>query len=71
MFTLVARYTFIRTIISLASIMGWRLYHMDVNTTFLNRVTEEEVYMEQPLGFVIHGKNSHVYRFKKALYRLK
>jgi hypothetical protein len=29
------------------------------------------VYIEQPQGFVIHGKESHVYRLKKALYGLK
>jgi hypothetical protein len=44
---------------------------MDVKTTFLNGVVEEEVYMEQPQGFVIHGKESHVCRLKKALYGLK
>jgi hypothetical protein len=44
---------------------------MDVKTTFLNGVIEEEVYIEQPQGFVIHGKESHVCRLKKALYGLK
>ena len=39
---------------------------MDVNTTFLNGVIEEEVYIEQPDGFTIHGSNSHVCRLKKA-----
>jgi hypothetical protein len=29
------------------------------------------VYIEQPQGFVIHGKESHVCRLKKALYGLK
>lgn len=43
---------------------------MDVNTTFLNGVIEE-VYIEQPDGFVIHGKEPHVCRLKKALYGLK
>jgi hypothetical protein len=32
---------------------------------------EEEVYIEQPQSFVIHGKESHVCRLKKALYKLK
>jgi hypothetical protein len=43
---------------------------MDVKTTFLNREIEEEVYIEQPDGFVIHGKESHVCKLK-ALYGLK
>jgi hypothetical protein len=38
---------------------------------FLNSVIEEEVYIEKPQGFVIHGKESHVCRLKKDLYRLK
>jgi hypothetical protein len=47
-FSLVARYTSIRDVISLASVMGWRIYQMDVKTTFLNGVIEEEVYIEKP-----------------------
>ena len=70
-FAPIARYTSIQTIIALASTMGWRLHQMDVKTTFLNGVIEEEVYMEQPDGFVIHGKESHVCRLMKALYGLK
>jgi hypothetical protein len=70
-FSPVARYTSIRMIISLAASMGWRLHQMDVKTTFLNGEIEEEVYIKQPDGFVIHEKESHVYRLKKALYGLK
>lgn len=44
---------------------------MDVKTTFLNRVTEEEVYIKQSEGFETHEKKSHVCRLKKALYGLK
>jgi hypothetical protein len=70
-FSHVARYTSIRTIIALDSALGWRLHHMDVNTSFLNDDIEEEVYIEHPYGFVIHGKESYVCRLKKALYGLK
>ena len=51
--------------------MGWKLHQMDVKTTFLNGEIEEEVYIEQPKGFVIHNEKSHVCRLKKALYSLK
>ena len=44
---------------------------MDVNTAFLNGVVEEEVYVEKPLGFETHDRESHVCRLKKALYGLK
>ena len=41
-FAPIARYTSIRTIIALASAMGWRLHQMDVKTAFLNGVIEEK-----------------------------
>jgi hypothetical protein len=70
-FSLVARYTSIRTIIALATSMGWRLHQMDVKTTFLNDEIEEEFYIKQPDGFVIHEKESHMCMLKKSLYGLK
>ena len=59
-FVLVARYTSIRSIVALAAVMKWRIHQMDVKTTFLNGVVEEEVYVEQPLGFETHDRESHV-----------
>jgi hypothetical protein len=47
------------------------IHHLDVKTTFLNGEIEEEVYIEHPDGFVMHEKESHVCRLKKALYGLK
>jgi hypothetical protein len=44
---------------------------MDVKIAFLNDVIEEEVYIEKPHGFVIHGKEFHDCRLKKVLYGLK
>jgi hypothetical protein len=41
-FTPVARYTSIRVVISIAAEMGWRIHQMDVKTTFLNGIIEEE-----------------------------
>jgi transposase InsO family protein len=70
-FAPMARYTLIRTIIALAAKMKWKLHQMDVKTAFLNGVIEEEVYIEQPQGFEVEDRKSHVYRLKKALYGLK
>jgi len=70
-FALVAKYTSIRDIISLAYVMDWNLHQMNVKTAFLNGVIENEVYIQQPEGFVVHGKKSHACKLKKALYRLK
>ena len=44
---------------------------MDVKTNFLNGVVEEEMYVEQPLGFEMKVMDSHMCRLKKALYSLK
>ena len=71
MFSLVARYTSIRTIIALATKMKWKLHHMDVKTNFLNGVIEEEVYIEKPQGFEVEYRKTHVCKLKKVLYGLK
>eukprot|EP00253_Pinus_taeda_P034522 PITA_34522 len=70
-FALVARYTSIKSVISLAMQMRWKIHQMDVKTTFMNGVIKEEVYIEQLEGFETHEKNSHVCRLKKALYGFK
>ena len=44
---------------------------MDVKIAFLNDVVEEEVYVEQPLGFETHDMETHVCKLKKDLYGLK
>jgi hypothetical protein len=70
-FSHVARSTSIRTIIPLAAKMKWKLHQMDMKTTFLNGVIEEEVYIEKLQGFEVEDRKSHVCRLKKSLYRLK
>jgi hypothetical protein len=71
MFSHVARYTYIRTIIVLATKTKWKLHQMDVKTSLLNGVIEEEVYLEQPQWFEVEERKTHVCRLKKALYGLK
>ena len=58
-FAHVARYTTIRTIISLV-VFGWKLHQMDVKAAFLNGKIEVEVDIKQPKGFVTHGEKSQV-----------
>eukprot|EP00253_Pinus_taeda_P017386 PITA_17386 len=58
-------------LISLAAHKQWSIHHMDVKSAFLNGYLEEEVYVEQPQGFEVEGKENNVYKLKKALYGLK
>ena len=47
------------------------MYQLDVKSTFLNGFLQEEIYVEQPEGFVKKGEENKVYLLKKALYGLK
>ena len=67
----VEMYTSIRTILAFEIVMKWKIHQMDVKTTFFNGVVEEEVCMEQPLGFETHDRKTHVCKLKKALSSLK
>ena len=44
---------------------------MDVNTAFLNGDLKENVFMSQPEGFVVKGKEQKVCNLVKSLYGLK
>jgi hypothetical protein len=55
------------TFMSLTTSMGWSLHKMDVKTTFLNGVIEEEVYIEQPQGFEVQLISSLMYLAKHFL----
>ena len=66
-FAPVARYTSIRTIMAIAAEMVWKIHQMDVKTAFLNGILEEEVYIEQPQGFEVSRRDTHVCHLWKAL----
>ncbi|CAL8993586.1 unnamed protein product [Prunus brigantina] len=70
-FAPVARLDTIRTLIALAAQKEWHLYQLDVKSAFLNGVLKEEVYVEQPQGFVRKNEEIKVYKLNKALYGLK
>ena len=50
-FSPIARYTSIISVHSLDEVMKWKIHYMDVKTSFLNGVVEEEAYVEKPLDF--------------------
>ena len=70
-FAPVAKFTSIRILLSLAAAHDWECHHMDVKTAFLNGELEEEIYMEQPKGFIKPGEEHLVCKLKKSLYGLK
>jgi hypothetical protein len=59
-FSHVARYTSIRAILAIATVMKWKVHQMDMKTTFRNGLVEEDVYMEHPQGFETHDKQTRV-----------
>ncbi|GJZ77235.1 retrovirus-related pol polyprotein from transposon TNT 1-94 [Tanacetum coccineum] len=66
-----ARLDAIQIFLAYAAHMNMIVYQMDVKTAFLNGILREEVYVSQPDGFVDQDNLNHVYKLKKALYRLK
>jgi hypothetical protein len=68
-FALVAKMDSIHLVLSIATTKGWEVHQMDVKNDFLHDDLSEEIYMEQPFGFI---QNSYlVSRMKKSLYGLK
>src|SRR5262249_42322950 len=47
------------------------LYQMDVKTVFLNRELNEEIYMDQPIGFIIKDQEHKVCKLCRSIYGLK
>nr|GEV91297.1 putative reverse transcriptase domain-containing protein [Tanacetum cinerariifolium] len=67
----IARIEAIRLFLAYAAHTDFTVFEMDVKTTFLNGILNEEVYVGQPLGFVSKQYPDHVYALDKALYGLK
>ncbi|KAG9447534.1 hypothetical protein H6P81_013662 [Aristolochia fimbriata] len=70
-FAPVARLESIKQLLALASSLKIKLHQMDVKSAFLNGYLAEEVYVEQPKGFVAPDHPDHVFHLTKALYGLK
>lgn len=70
-FAPVSRHETIRLLLAVAAQRKWKLFQLDVKSAFLNGELEEEIYIEQPLGFEEEGKEDHVLHLHKALYGLK
>ena len=56
----VACFESIRLLLALAMLEDWEVHQMDIKLVFLNGMLNEEIYMEQPQGFIIPGKENQV-----------
>ncbi|GJX38926.1 calcineurin B-like protein 4 [Tanacetum coccineum] len=70
-YSLVTRITSIRMILAIAALRNLEVYQIDVKKAFLNGDLEEEIYMNQPEGFMAPGLESKVCRLVKSLYDLR
>jgi Reverse transcriptase (RNA-dependent DNA polymerase)/Integrase core domain/gag-polypeptide of LTR copia-type/GAG-pre-integrase domain len=70
-FSPVARFESLRLLLALAALEDWEIHQMDVKSAFLNGLLDEEIYMEQPEGFVDPDHPDKVCLLKKAIYGLK
>jgi hypothetical protein len=70
-FSPVIKLATVRLLLTLDLQFVWPLKQVDVSNAFLHGSLTEEVFMEQPPGFVDPKFPNHVYKLHKALYRLK
>lgn len=67
----VVSFSTLRTFLAIVAEENLVLHQMDVKTAFLNGELEEDVFMEQPEGYVSKEFPEHVCKLQKALYGLK
>ena len=71
-FSPVAKMASVRLFLAMAAMRRWPLHQLDIKNAFLHGDLSEEVYMEQPPGFVAQGEShGFAWRLHKALYGLK
>ncbi|KAL7281613.1 hypothetical protein ACG7TL_004930 [Trametes sanguinea] len=70
-FSPVVRFETVRLILALAALENWYITGLDVRNAYLYGKLDEEIYMEQPEGFVAKGQECKVLHLLCALYGLK
>ena len=61
----------IRVVLGIVACLDLEIEKLDVKTAFLHDDLEEDIYMDQPEGFGVKGKEYLVCKSKKSLYGLK
>ena len=67
----VIRITSIQMLIAIVVLYNLDIHQMNVKAAFLNDELNEEIYMEQPKGFIVKGQKHKVCKLVKSLYGLK
>ena len=70
-FAPVARFGSIRTLLAIAAKQKMFVHQMDVHTAFLNEKLDEDIFMSQPEGFEVEGKEDMVCHLHRSSYGLK
>ncbi|WVZ52997.1 hypothetical protein U9M48_003991 [Paspalum notatum var. saurae] len=70
-FSPVVKHSSIRALFGIVAMHNLELEQLDVKTAFLHGDLEEEIYMDQPEGFIVPGKDNFVCKLKKSPYGLK
>ena len=70
-FSHVARLETVRIFIAFAAHVRYPIYQFNIKSAFLNGELKEDVYVDQPEGYVAIGNEHKVYKLHKALYGLK
>ena len=70
-FSPVLRMTSFRALLATAAQLHLLVHQMDVRTTFLHGNLHEEIYMEQPPGYISQDYPNYVCKLNKSLYGLK
>ena len=67
----VVKHTSVCALLRLVASNDYELEQLDITTAFVNGELGEEIFMQQPEGFVVPGKEDYVCKLKKSLYGLK
>ena len=70
-FSPVAKIAFVCLLLSMVVMRSWPIFQLDIKNIFLHGDLIEEVYMEQPPGFVAQGESGLICKLCRSLYGLK
>ena len=70
-FAPVVKHTALRTVLAVVAALDLEMLQLDIKTAFLYGELDEEIYMDQPEGFIKSGRENEVCRLVKSIYGLK